>query len=103
MKWTEQEADVVLSLPGVSGRCLHSANGCEYVVLRVAPGASVAPHTLEIAVTFFVVAGAGVLVSDGTEVAVQAGELVETVAGSERAVVNRGDAELALLVIKHTG
>lgn len=103
MKSKELDAAVIFDTGGACGRKLHEANGCEFVVLALDPASEIAPHVLDIPVSFYVVAGIGVLVADGVSYDIASGDLVQTTAGSERAVRNTGEAELKLLVVKHIG
>ena len=103
MKVSESQGEVVFDVGGACGKKLHVANGCEFVVLTLRAGAEVAPHVLDIAVSFYVVAGQGKLISDGISSDVVSGDLIETTAGSERSVLNSGENDLKLLVIKHIG
>ena len=103
MKISESQAEVVYDMNGACGKKLHVANGCEFVVLTLEAGAEVAPHILDISVSFYVVAGQGTLVADGVPSDVVSGDLIETTAGSERSVINSGENDLKLLVIKHIG
>ncbi len=101
MKVSESQGEVVFDVGGACGKKLHVANGCEFVVLTLQSGAEIAPHVLDIPVSFYVVSGEGKLISDAVSCDVVSGDMVETTAGSERSVINSGENELKLLVIKH--
>ena len=103
MKISESQGEIVFDAGGACGKKLHVANGCEFVVLTLSPGSEIAPHVLDIAVSFYVISGEGKLVSDGVSSDVASGDLIETTAGSERSVSHSGDNDLKLLVIKHVG
>ena len=103
MKVSESQAEVVFDMNGACGKKLHVGNGCEFVVLTLQAGAEVVPHILDISVSFYVIKGQGKLISDGISSDVVSGDLIETTAGSERAVINSGENDLKLLVIKHIG
>jgi quercetin dioxygenase-like cupin family protein len=93
--------EVMLDQDGVVGTKLNEQNGCQYVHLTVQPGSVVAPHSLPIPVTFYVLAGNGALSLNGGQYEAEQGDLVEVEAGASRGWQNQGDAVLSLLVIKH--
>ncbi len=103
MKIHESEGEVVYEGPDARGVQLYSGHGDAFVVLSVGVGGRVPAHTLDIPVTFYVVGGEGQISVDGTPQPVRAGDLLDTPAGSERAVVQSGGEQLKLLVIKHVG
>jgi quercetin dioxygenase-like cupin family protein len=95
--------EVILDQDGVLGTALNERNGCQYVHLTVQPDSVVTPHSLPIPVTFYVLAGKGLLTRGNAHYEVEQGDLVEVEAGASRGWQNQGDAVLSILAIKHMG
>ncbi len=94
-------APVVFRSDSACGRLLGRMAAAEFVELTLAPGGDIPPHALDLAVTFYVVAGEGVATVDGQAYPVRAGDLLSSPAAVPRAWRNPSSTPLKVLVVKH--
>lgn len=93
--------EIFFETNGAVGKKLYGKHGCEYVRLTIQPGATIAPHSVNIPVTFIVLNGAAHFTFEDKRYEVEKGGMIEVDAGVERACVNEGPDELSLLVVRY--
>lgn len=95
------ESHVVYDSQGSIGRLIADAEKADFVQLSLGVDAVIENHTLDQAVTFYVISGCGTLFIDETEIVVSKGDVVEVKSGASRGWKNDGDSNLEALAVKH--
>ncbi len=98
-----QNAEIIFEAEGITGKKLNEENGCEYVQLSVDIQKRIAPHVLEMPVTFYLLNGSAELTVNNKHIKLRKGDLIEVKAGSSRGWKNTGNEELKVLAVKHFG
>ncbi len=95
------ESHIVYDEKGSVGRLVAEAEKADFVQLSLGINAEIEAHSLDQAVTFYVVAGCGTLFVDDSEIIVSQGDVIEVKAGATRGWKNDGDTHLEALAVKH--
>lgn len=95
------ESHIVYDEQGSIGRLVADAEKADFVHLSLGEGACIESHTLDMAVTFYVISGCGTLFVDDSEIVVATGDVIEVKSGSARSWNNDGDSQLEVLAVKH--
>lgn len=101
MIYKASDAEVIFEMEGAIGKKVSVINNCEYVRLSIEPGKKIPAHALEVAVTFYVIAGKAEVTLVGEKSNVTTGDMFEIKPNLEREWNNTGGEKLELLVIKH--
>ncbi|MBU1099195.1 MAG: cupin domain-containing protein [Bacteroidetes bacterium] len=95
------EAEVIFEIEGAVGKKAGVINNCEYVRLSIDPGKIIPSHSLDVPVTFYVIAGSAEVTLTGEMREIAAGDMLEIKPNLEREWNNTGIEKLELLVVKH--
>lgn len=95
------EAHVVYDAKGSIGKLVADAEKANFVHLSLGIGAEIEPHTLDQAVTFYVISGCGTLYVDNNEIIVSTSDVIEVKSGANRGWKNDGDTLMEILAVKH--
>ncbi len=95
------ESHIVYDEKGSVGRLVAEAEKADFVQLSLGVDAEIEPHSLDQAVTFYVVSGCGTLYVDDSEIIVSQGDVIEVKSGATRGWKNDGDTNLEALAVKH--
>ena len=95
-----EKGNVVLDIPGVSGKMFYQSKQLELVNLKIDTGKSIESHKLPIDVVFYLVEGELEFTVDNKKINLNSTEVVEVKAFQERAVFNKSEKNATLLVMK---
>ncbi len=95
------ESHIIYDEQGSIGRLVADAEKADFVHLSLGTDAKIDSHTLDMAVTFYVISGCGTLFVDESEIVVATGDVIEVISGASRGWNNDGDTQLEILAVKH--
>ncbi|MEW6710258.1 MAG: hypothetical protein AB1403_10590 [Candidatus Riflebacteria bacterium] len=96
-----REGKIVYQQNGVTGRFLQKGPGFELLKLEIEAGITLAPHLVDFAAEFLVIAGRGRYIYQQEEVTVGKDCLVSASTKTSRGFINEGKEVMEILVIKH--
>lgn len=95
------EGAIVMSDERMTGRRLYASPAAAIIHMTVNPGQEVLPHSADVDMEFFVIAGRGRFSVGGESAAAEPGTLVESPAGIPHGIANVGEGPLELLAFKN--
>jgi mannose-6-phosphate isomerase-like protein (cupin superfamily) len=95
------EGFVVMSDGSMTGRRLYASSAIAVIHMTINPDREVAPHSAEVDMEFFVIAGTGRFSVGDEAIVAGSGTLVESPAGVPHGIANVGEGPLELLAIKN--
>ncbi len=95
------EAFIVMQDSRMTGRRLYASDGATIIHMTIHPNQEIAPHTADVDMEFFVIAGSGRFSVGGESADAGPGMLVESPADIPHGIANTGSIPLELLAVKN--
>ncbi|MFZ5950248.1 MAG: cupin domain-containing protein [Candidatus Rifleibacteriota bacterium] len=96
-----REGKIVYQVNGVTGRALGKGPGFELLKLEIEAGVTLAPHLVDFAAEFYVIAGRGRFIYQQEEITIGKDCLVSAATKTSRGFINEGEEVMEILVVKH--
>ncbi|MFA6451004.1 MAG: cupin domain-containing protein [bacterium] len=95
-----EDAPKIPNPHGVDARRLHDSSQAQVMHMALAPGETVAKHSVPVDVCFFIIEGSGIIEEGDERARVGADMLVYGAANTPHGIVNDGDSILRILVVR---